>query len=132
MTEPQEWTIAIEGGQVFAMPEAERWADIVEPAPEYKLDADMSNPEKQKTKLICTVKTSDGRVCSYYMNRTSARFIAGKLKTDLTKEGMKKWVSHRIYWGKILDQMVGGQQKKVLYVSDVKPLQNGIVVEKPN
>lgn len=115
-----EWKIAVEGMQIAMMPDGERWADIIEPAPEYKQDSDAPNAEKQKIKLIVTAKLSDGRIADYYMNRTSARKVAGILGTDLSKEGMKIWTGKRIFWGKILDQMVAGQEKKVLYVTKVE------------
>jgi len=115
-----EWSIAIEGASVFALPEAKRWAKIVEPSPSYEIDEGATNPEKTKPKLIINVIDSLGRKAQYYPNRTSARFIASKLQTDLTNESMKKWVGQTIYWGKILDMMIAGQTKKVLYVTDVK------------
>ena len=114
-----EWNIAVDGASIFELPEAERFATIVTPTPEYKTDEGGTNPEKTKTKLIMTVKLSDGRQADYYPNRTSARAIARILKTDLSKEKMAGWVGKTIVWGKILDMMVGGQEKKVLYVTDV-------------
>jgi hypothetical protein len=115
-----EWNIAVEGAAIAALPENERYAKIVEPAPEYKTDADATNPEKVKTKLIMTVELADGRKADYYPTRTSARKIASILKTDLTTEAMKKWIGKVIVWGKIMDQMIGGQEKKVLYVTEVR------------
>ncbi len=114
------WNIAVEGAAIAALPEAQRFAKIVEPSPAYKIDEGSTNPEKSKVKLIMTVELFDGRKADYYPNRTSARKIASILKTDLTDAGMKAWVGKVITWGKILDQMVGGQEKKVLYVTDVK------------
>lgn len=114
------WNIAVEGGAIFALPPEQRWAKVVEPAPEYRVDEGGTNPEKSKIKLIMCVELADGRKADYYPNRTSARKIASILKTDLTSEGMKKWIGKVIVWGKILDQMVGGQEKKVLYVTDAK------------
>lgn len=106
------------------MPENERYCKIVEPAPSYKKDEQAPNADKQKIKLILAVELSDGRRADYYMNRTSARAVAGLLKTDLSAEGMKKWVGHSIVWGKILDQMIGGQAKKVLYVTHLREALN--------
>lgn len=116
----EEWSIAIEGAQIFAMPKDERWAKIIEPAPAYMKDEQAPNADKNKIKLIANVELSDGRKAQYYMNRTSARFVAGQLKTDLSEEGMKAWVGKIVVWGKILDQNVGGQEKKVLYVNEVR------------
>jgi len=114
------WNIAIEGAAVFAMPESARFAKVVEPCPEYRVDEGGTNPEKSKIKLIMCVELSDGRKADYYPNRTSARKIASILKTDLTSEGMKKWIGKIIVWGKIMDMMIGGQEKKVLYVTEVR------------
>ena len=118
MTE-NEWSIAVEGAAIAALPEKDRWAKIIEPSPEYRKDEQAPNAEKQRIKLIANVELSDGRKAEYYINRTSARKIASILKTDLTNEGMKAWVGHKVIWGKIMDQMVGGVDKKVLYVTDV-------------
>jgi len=113
------WNIAVEGAAIYAMPEKARFATIVEPFPEYRVDEGGTNPEKAKTKLIMTVLLSDGRKADYYPNRTSARKIASVLKTDLEAESMKTWAGKVIVWGKIMDMMVGGQEKKVLYITDV-------------
>ena len=118
--ENEEWSIAVDGAQIFAMDEDKRWGILVNPAPEYTRDEQAPNAEKQKIKLIAHVQLSDGRNADYYMNRTSARFIAAQLKTDLSSEGMKAWVGKKIFWGKILDQMIGGQPKKVLYIDKVE------------
>ena len=122
------WNIAVEGAAIAALPEAERIAKIIEPAPIYKVDEGGTNPDKTKVKLIMCVELVDGRKADYYPNRTSARKIASILKTDLTEEGMKKWMGKIIVWGKILDQMVGGQDKKVLYVTEVR---DEVPIEKP-
>ena len=114
------WNIAVEGAAIAALPEDQRHAKIVEPNPEYKQDEGGTNPDKTKVKLIMVVELADGRKADYYPNRTSARKIASILKTDLTTEGMKAWIGKVIVWGKIMDQMIGGQEKKVLYVTEVR------------
>lgn len=114
-----EWNIAVEGSAIAALPEKARFAKIIEPVPVYKVDEGGTNPEKSKVKLIMTVELQDGRKADYYPNRTSARKIASILKTDLTSEGMKKWINKFIVWGQIMDMKIGGQDKKVLYVTDV-------------
>lgn len=124
-----EWSIAVDGELLSEMPEKERWAKIVE-APEYKLDEQAPNSQKNKLKLIVSVELSDGRKADYYMNRTSARLVAKKLKTDLGAEGMKKWVGYKIFWGKLLDQNVGGQERKVPYVTDVQETEDVVKTEK--
>ena len=116
----EEWNIAVEGAAIDALPQDQRFAKIVEPAPEYKTDEGATNSDKVKVKLIMTVELSDGRKADYYPNRTSARKIASLLKTDLTTKGMKAWVGKVIVWGKIMDMMVGGQDKKVLYITEVR------------
>ena len=121
----EQWSIAIEGSQIFALPEADRYADIVEPSPEYrqeKAQFGASESAQKDLKLILNVKLKDGKVGEYYINRTSARFIAKKLNTDLSHDDMKKWVGNRITWGEIADMKVGAGMKKVLFVTDVKKL----------
>lgn len=113
------WNIAVEGAAIYAMPQEQRYAKIVEPAPVYKVDEGGTNPEKSKVKLIMTVELADGRKADYYPNRTSARKIASVLKTDLKDTSMKKWLGKYIIWEKIMDMVVGGVDKKVLYVTDV-------------
>jgi predicted DNA binding CopG/RHH family protein len=127
----KEWSIAVDGEQISAMPEKERWAKIIEPAPEYKKDQDAPNAENQRIKLIVAVELSDGRKADYYMNRTSARFVAARLKTDLSPKSMEKWLGYKIVWGKILSQLVGGQEKKVIYVTDVQETADVVKTEKP-
>ncbi len=127
----KEWSIAVEGTAIDAMPEQNRWAKIVEPSPEYMSDEGATNPDKNRIKLILHVELADGRKADYYMNRTSARFVAGALKTDLSAEGMRAWLQHKIFWGKILDQNVGGNMKKVLYVTKVEATSDAITTEKP-
>ena len=112
------WNIAVEGQAISELPEAERWAEIIE-APQYEMKPGLSDPSKTKEKLLLKVKLANGNEADYYPNQTSARFIANRLATDLTLEKMKIWISHKIVWGKILDQMVAGQQKKVLYITEV-------------
>lgn len=114
------WNIAVEGAAIAAMPEKARFAKIVEPVPEYRVDEGSTNPEKSKVKLIMCVELSDGRKADYYPNRTSARKIASILKTDLEAKSMATWIGKIIVWGKIMDMMVGGQEKKVLYVTEVR------------
>ena len=120
MTAIREWSIAVEGAIIAQLPESDRWGRIIEPAPEYRIDQDATNPEKQKVKLMLKVELKDGKKCDYYPNRTSARQISKILNTDLTSEAMKSWVGKTVFWGKIVEQNVMGQLKKVLYVTDVK------------
>ena len=126
----KEWSIAVEGAQIANLPEEHRWAKIVEPAPEYISDEGATNPDRNRLKLIAHVELFDGRKADYYMNRTSARFIAGQLKTDLSAIGMNSWLGYKIIWGKILDQNVGGNMKKVLYVTGVEPTTDVVTTEK--
>jgi hypothetical protein len=115
-----EWKIAVEGAAIAALPEDKRYGRIIEPAPAYTVDEQATNPDKQKVKLIMNVELSDGRKAEYYPNRTSARKIALLASTDLSEEGMKRWIGKYIVWGEIIDQLIAGQKKKVLYVTDVK------------
>ncbi len=126
----KEWSIAVSGEQIANLPEKNRWAKIVEPSPEYTSDEGATNPQKNRIKLIVHVELSDGRKADYYMNRTSARFVANELKSDLSAEGMKSWISYKLFWGKILDQNVGGSMKKVLYVTKIEATDAVIKTEK--
>ena len=48
-----EWKIAVDGAAVSAMPEEDRWAKIIEPAPDYLQDPQAEgNAERHKIKLI--------------------------------------------------------------------------------
>lgn len=104
----------IEGAAIFALPEDERKAVIVD-KPRYEKVPDLKDPNKTIEKLIMRVEVSSLGIGDYYPNKTSAQNIAGKLGTDLNK-----WVGATIIWGMITDQLIGGKQKKVLYVTDVK------------
>lgn len=118
---PKEWTVAVEGENVFNLPEEQRWAEIISPPPYYIVD-DKGTPEAKtpKTKLILTVKMASGMKADYFINRTSARYIASKLNTDLSVEQMAKWVGKTLVWGKVIEQNVFGEIKKVIYVTEVK------------
>ena len=111
--------LAVEGEAIAAMPEGERFADIVEPAPTYVKLPDLRDTEKEVEKLLLTVKIKGENVAEYYPHLTSARFIANRLGTGLEEEDLKKWVGNRIIWGKVLDKDVFGTIKKVLYVTEV-------------
>ena len=114
------YKLAVEGEAIAELPEDERFADIVE-EPKYMQKTSLSDPEKKIEKLIMNVKITGKNLAEYFPNLTSARLIANKLKTGLEEEDLKKWVGNRIFWGKIAEQNVGGNIKKVLYVTDVKP-----------
>jgi len=51
------------------------------------------------------------------------------MQTDLSADAMKSWVGIKVFWGKILDQMVGGVAKKVLYVDKVEKPGDDVPVE---
>ncbi len=114
--------LAVEGEAINAMPEEERFADIIEPAPVYIMQPDLKDPRKEIEKLLVTVKIKGKNIAEYFPHKTSARFIANRIGTGLEEEDMKKWVGYRIVWGTILDKDVFGQMKKVLYVTEVTPI----------
>ena len=114
-----EWEISVQGEAIAKLEPSLRWAKIIEPSPVFEKDSTAENGEKQKPKLIVNVELPDGRKAVYYPNKTSGRFIASILSTDFTAESMKAWVGHKIVWGSITDMMLGGQAKKVLYVTSV-------------
>ena len=105
--------LAVEGAAIAAKPEQERFAEIISPEPRYEPIPSLEDGDNPKEKLIVNVRISGKDQAEYYPNKTSSRFIANKLGTD-----MKKWIGHRILWN-ILDQKVAGQDKKVLYVKKV-------------
>lgn len=107
--------LAVEGQAIFDMAEPLRWAEIIAPEPRYENIPSLQNPGESKEKLIINVKLSNGSTAEYYPNKTSARFIAGKLGTN-----MSNWIGKIVVWGSILDQNVAGQKKKVLYVTEVR------------
>lgn len=104
--------LAVEGAAIAAKPQQERYADIISPEPRYEAIPGLEGDEK-RDKLVINVKISGKDQAEYYPNKTSSRFIANQLGTD-----MKKWIGCRIFWN-ILDQKVAGQDKKVLYVNKV-------------
>jgi len=106
---------AVTGEIVFAMPENERWFEIVE-KPFYEELKDKSGETQRK--LTIRIKFSDGRMGIYYPNRTSCRAM-DRITNALD---MDDWVGKKFYWGKILDQNVFGEQKKVPYVTSLYPL----------
>ena len=105
--------LAVEGAAIAAKPQTERFADIISPEPRYEPIPSLEDGDNPKEKLIVNVRISGKDCAEYYPNKTSSRFIANTLGTD-----MKKWIGCRIYWN-ILDQKVAGQDKKVLYVNKV-------------
>jgi len=107
--------LAVEGQAISEKPENEQFADIINPEPRYETIKSLEDPNKTKEKLILNVKISGKDMAEYYPNKTSARFIANRLGTDMTK-----WAGNRMFW-KILDQKVAGMDKKVLYVVKVEP-----------
>ncbi len=107
--------LAVEGAAIAAKPDKEHFADIINPIPRYEEVPSLEDPNKVKKKLIMNVLISGKNIAEYYPNKTSSRFIANKMGTDMTK-----WIGQRIFWN-ILDQKVAGQDKKVLYVEKVEP-----------
>ena len=106
--------LAVEGQAIAEKPKQEQFADIINPEPRYEEIPSLDDNTKTKEKLILNVKISGKDRAEYYPNKTSSRFIANRIGTD-----MAKWAGNRIFW-KILDQKVAGQDKKVLYVEKVE------------
>jgi len=107
--------LAVEGAAIAALPDEEHFADIINPEPEYQDVPSIEDPEKMKEKLIMNVLISGKKRAEYYPNKTSSRFIANRLGTD-----MATWAGNRIFW-EIRKQKVGGNDKMVLYVEKVEP-----------
>lgn len=106
--------LAVQGDQIAMMGEKERWAEIIGPEPRYEQVPSLQDPTKTKEKLIMHVRLSNGSVAEYYPNKTSARFIGARKGTE-----MADWIGTTIFW-KILKQIVGGQEKDVLYINALK------------
>ena len=107
--------LAVEGAAISAKPEQERFADIITPEPHYEELPSLDDPEVKNKKLIISVKISGKDIAEYYPNKTSARFIANRIGTDMTQ-----WAGNRIFWG-VVKQKVAGNDKQVLYVEKVEP-----------
>jgi hypothetical protein len=105
--------LAVQGEMIDKMPEGTRWAKIIAPAPEYENTPTKEEPDKKKVKIH--VELSNGSKAVYYPNMTSARKIAASISTDMTK-----WINAVIVWVKIRDMDVAGQEKKVLFVTEVR------------
>lgn len=117
-----EWYIAVEGNYIASLPESKRWAKIITPAPSYKIDDYVANPEaNNRPKLIMHVELADGRKAQYYPNRVSARKIAMLMGTEISEKDMKKWVGQKIIWGHIFEMKPNGIPTKVLRVTEITP-----------
>jgi len=103
--------MAVIGELVDEMPEKERYFKIRD-SPYYEMHEQKDGTKKKKVTI--PVELSDGRKGIYYPNRTSERKIAFLARTNKFSE----WVGMIFYWGKVLDQQVFGEQKKVPYVTD--------------
>ena len=103
--------MAVVGELVDEMPEKERYFKIRD-VPFYELHEQKDGRRKKKVTL--PIEISDGRKGVYYPNRTSERKIAFLAKTNKFSD----WAGMIFFWGKILDQNVFGEQKKVPYVTD--------------
>jgi hypothetical protein len=104
--------LKVEGSAIAAMPKELRYAIIIG-VPNYQQVPDLNDKTKMIKKLIIPVELSNKSKAEYYPNKTSANYIAGRLGTDLDK-----WVEHKISWD-VLNQLVQGQKKDVLYVIKV-------------
>jgi len=105
--------LMVEGQAIAELDNTEQFADIVEPEPFYRDLPKFSNPEESEEKLILNVRISGKDMAEYVPNKTSGKFIAQKLGTDMTQ-----WLGKRIIWD-VREEMVAGNKKQVLYVVDV-------------
>ncbi len=81
-------------------------------APHYEIVPDIRDASKTKEKLIVPVALElEGAILDYWPNKTSI-----KMMTTQYGFNMDKWIGHKFEWG-VADQNVGGQMKKVLFVS---------------
>ena len=109
--------LALTGAMIAALPEAERWFEIVE-EPKYEEVTSFQDPSKKIEKLILHIKLSNETTLDYFPNTRSSRVIARTIGTDMAKWKGTKWV-----WGKILKQLVGQSgEKDVLYITGTYPI----------
>lgn len=104
---------AVTGDLVKAMPEAERWFEVIE-KPYYE---EVESKDGMKRKLAVRIKFSDGRMGVYYPNRTSAR----EMDRSTNAMDMDDWVGKKFHWGRLLQQNVFGETKWVPYVTGLYP-----------
>lgn len=106
--------MAVTGELVFNMPQTARWFKIIdEPFYEY-VEVEEKGQKEKKEKLTIPIQLSNGDKGLYYPNRTSARVIRNLVGSN----DFKEWIGNCFVWGKILDQNVFGNAKKVPYVTD--------------
>lgn len=103
--------MAVTGDIVKEIPEEERYFTIRE-SPYYEKHEQKDGTVKKKVTVPMTL--SDGRKGVYYPNKTSERKIAALARTNKFRE----WIGMTFFWGKVLDQNVFGEQKKVPYVTE--------------
>ena len=106
--------LAVEGSAIANLEPAKRYAEIIKPEPRYEEIQSLNNPDKTNKKLILTVKLSNGSQAEYYPNKTSGRFIANRIGTN-----MSDWIGKKIFW-RVLKQLVAGDEKDVLYIDKVE------------
>ena len=111
--------MAITGDIVKALPEEERWFEIIK-APYYEDLVSLRDENKKDRKLMIYIKLSDGRSGYYVPNRTSSRKMAVLAETN----DMDKWVGMKFFWGAILQQNVFGETKQVPYITDKYPAED--------
>ncbi|MFW5895222.1 MAG: hypothetical protein ACOCT9_00610 [archaeon] len=103
--------LAVTGELVNALPEEERWF-VIRDRPYYEQHEQQDGTKKKKVTIPITL--SDGRKGLYYPNRTSERKVAALAGSNV----FKNWIGLCYKWGKLLDQNVFGEQKKVPYVTE--------------
>ena len=109
---------AITGEFVKNMKPTERHFEIIQ-KPGYENYPTENDPTgEKKRKLALKVKLSTGQTATYYPNRTSSRKIA----VLLADTNMDNWIGKQFFWGQIRLQKVAGQDKDVLYITELFPL----------
>lgn len=103
--------MAVTGELVYEIPESERWF-LIRDKPYYEEHEQKDGTKKKKVTI--PIMLSDGRKGVYYPNRTSERKVAFLARTNKFAE----WVGMVFLWGKIMDQNVFGDQKRVPYVTE--------------
>lgn len=108
MTQFKEFKIR--GEFIAALPEAERWFELI-------ADPEYEKKEGYKDKIVMQVKLSDDTIGLFYPNTTSANVMANLNKTT----DMTKWKNKKYYFGYVHKRNIAGVMKEVVFITDFYP-----------
>jgi hypothetical protein len=117
MAETKFRDAVIDGEVISQLPTEERWFELID-VPFYEPYPTESDPEgTKKEKLVFPAKLGNGLMGNYYPNKTSAR----KVQKLTGSDDMSEWKGKKFSWGKVLDMLVAGVERKVPYITDFYP-----------